>query len=1013
MTFSGSAGPARSAGESVWRLLAPTAVALLVAGAPALALAMSVGLQQIAAVGSPSHMTHAGDARLFVSTLDGRIMVGDSTPGASFTEFLDIDPLVSDGGERGLFATAFHPDYATNGFFFVSYTNNAGDSVVARYEVSGDVDVANPASGVVLLTVDQPAANHNGGQIAFGPDGYLYFGLGDGGGFDDLPCHAQREDTLLGKLLRIDVDQNVGVPPYYGIPPDNPFIGGGGLADEVWATGLRNPWRFSFDRVTGDLYIGDVGQDDIEEVDRQPAASDGAENYGWKVMEGTTCFDPDPIDPDCPGTTPSCFDPALTLPIYEYTHAEGCSITGGFLYRGTGIPGLQGQYVFGDYCTGTIWAIEETDPGVWTRTDLAEVGFGLTSFGEGFDGELYAAVDFTNVVRLSPQLNREQTRCLNEINKAGAAVVKEQGKSNLSCLKNAARPSAKKLGVPPQIQTAEACLTNDIGAKVARRQAKLASKDTSRCLTVSTQHPEFGYTTAVQIAAVAAPSARGVVRALFGDDLDLAVVTRAADRNGAKCQQEVLKRTNVLVDALWKAALKGKKAALKGGRNDDPPPVGAAPALRMALLDYLGAAGARKIDQASSKLVGATLSRCSDVVTPIAALFPGCDGVGNPAGVGDCAVEAARCQFCQALDGFDELGLDCDTFDNGATDASCEPAVCGEAGVGVNWNAAFVDCPRLSDYRLFATGDPTEAPTLPGIPYDLTTPLFSDYAHKLRAVFLPPGTSATYDADAAFDFPVGTVLAKTFQFLDDLRAPELGGEVVETRLLIHRPTGWVGLPFVWNGARTEAVLTPAGDSRAVTWIDLAGAPRATTYEIPSTSDCTICHGASDGDAPIGPKARLLNRDFAYVGGDENQLTHWSAAGVLSGAPVPAAAPRLPVWDDPNDATLDERARAYLESNCAHCHHPLGVARFSGLVLTAAEPLGPTTGVCKSSQAEPAANGGHEFDIVPGDPAASVLRFRMDSVAPGIRMPELAKSVVHDEGVDLIHDWIASLPGNCD
>ena len=1011
MTSRGSGGPACGFGGSVRRLLAPVVVALLAMLGPA--MAMSVGLEQIAAVGSPSHITHAGDARLFVSTLDGRIMVGDSEPGASFTEFLNIDPLVSGGGERGLFATAFHPDYATNGFFFVSYTNNAGDSVVARYEVSGDVDVANPASGVVLLTVDQPQGNHNGGQIAFGPDGYLYFGLGDGGGFDDLPCHAQREDTLLGKLLRIDVDQNVGAPPYYGIPPDNPFIGGGGLADEVWATGLRNPWRFSFDRVSGDLYIGDVGQDDIEEVDHQPASSEGGENYGWKVMEGTTCFDPDPIDPDCPGTTPSCFDPALTLPVHEYSHAEGCSITGGFVYRGTAIPELQGQYVFGDYCAGTIWAIEETEPGVWTRTELAETGFGLASFGEGFDGELYAAVDFTNVVRLRSQLNREQMRCLNEMNKAGAAVVKEQGKSNLSCLKSAARGSAKKLGVPPQIQTAEACLGNDVGAKVNRRLAKLATKDLTRCLDSSTARPAFAYTTAVQVAAVAPASARGVVRAVFGDDLDLAVVTQVADRNGAKCQAEVLKRANALVNTLWKATLKGKKAALKGGRNENPPPTGSASALRSALLDYLAAAGARKIDQASSKLAGGTLARCSDVVTPLAALFPGCDSVADPAAVADCAEEASRCEFCQSLEGFDELGLDCDAFDNGVTDASCEPAVCREVGAGVNWNAVFVDCPRLSDYRFFAGGDPTAALSAPGIPYDLTTPLFSDYAHKLRAVFLPPGTTATYDGAEVFDFPIGTVLTKTFQFLDDLRAPELGGEVVETRLLIRRPTGWVGLPFLWDGARTEALLTAAGGQRAVTWIDLAGAPQATTYEIPSTFECTTCHGASAGDVPIGPKARLLNRDFAYAGGDENQLAHWSTAGILSGAPVPAAAPRLPVWDDPGDGTLDERARAYLESNCAHCHHPLGVARFSGLVLSAAEPLGPTTGVCKSSQAEAAANGGHEFDIVPGDPATSVLRFRMDSVAPGIRMPELSKSVVHEEGVDLIHDWIASLPGSCD
>ncbi len=345
-------------------------------------------------------VTHAGDARLFLALQAGEVLVWDGgAPGS----FLDIRALMGGGFEGGLKSIAFHPDYAGNGFFYLHYSDTAGDSVIARYEVSaGDPDAADPGSGVILLAVDQQTTLHRGGQLAFGPDGYLYAGLGDGGPQTDTDCHAQRPDTLQGKLLRLDVDQNVGTPPYYGIPPDNPFGGPGEPAAEVWALGVRQPWRFSFDRQSGDFYLGDVGQNAREEVDFQAAGSPGGANYGWRIMEGDTCHDPDPIDPDCPVGTPSCFDAGYTDPILAYAIDGGsgdCSITGGFVYRGPGLAALVGRYLYGDWCSGRIWAAEESE-GTWTSELLPIQLPSLISFGEGSDARLYLTEGST-VYRLS------------------------------------------------------------------------------------------------------------------------------------------------------------------------------------------------------------------------------------------------------------------------------------------------------------------------------------------------------------------------------------------------------------------------------------------------------------------------------------------------------------------------------------------------------------------------------------------------------------------------------------
>jgi glucose/arabinose dehydrogenase len=338
-----------------------------------------VGVRPVAdGLEAPLLATHAGDGsgRLFVVEQVGRIRV--VRDGELLAEpFLDVSDRVVAGGEQGLLGLAFHPDFATNGRFFVDYTDLDGDTVVAEYAVlDGDADRVDPASERVLLRIGQPFANHNGGHLAFGPDGFLYVGTGDGGSAGDPMGNGQRLDTLLGKILRLDLDGRSGDRPY-GIPPGNPFVEHEGARPEIWAFGLRNPWRFSFDRETGDLWIGDVGQGAFEEIDAVPGDEAGV-NYGWNVMEGRACFAPET----------GCDEDGLRLPVAVYGHGEGCSVTGGFVYRGSRWPGLAGAYLFSDFCSGTIWAVDAARPNAGP-TAVLETGRAISSFGEDEDGELY------------------------------------------------------------------------------------------------------------------------------------------------------------------------------------------------------------------------------------------------------------------------------------------------------------------------------------------------------------------------------------------------------------------------------------------------------------------------------------------------------------------------------------------------------------------------------------------------------------------------------------------------
>lgn len=351
---------------------------LLLAVVLTTAIPAYAGIQlSLVAAGIPNlvDIEHAGDSRLFLVDQAGRILVFDGTI-VGTTAFLDISDLVLFSGEQGLLGLAFHPSYQSNGYFYLNYVNNAGETVIARYRVSANPNVADPGSASILLTQAQPFGNHKGGQLRFGPDGFLYIALGDGGSGGDPQNNGQRLDTLLGKLLRIDVDS--ATP--YAIPAGNPFVGTAGARPEIWAYGLRNPWRFSFDRLTGDIFIADVGQGSWEEIDFEPAAS-GGRNYGWRRMEGTHCFTP----------SSNCSDGTLVLPILEYAHSLGCSVTGGFRSRGTALSGHHGTYFFGDYCTGRIWGATANPDGSWSATQLLDTTHSIATFGEDASGNLYVS----------------------------------------------------------------------------------------------------------------------------------------------------------------------------------------------------------------------------------------------------------------------------------------------------------------------------------------------------------------------------------------------------------------------------------------------------------------------------------------------------------------------------------------------------------------------------------------------------------------------------------------------
>ena len=360
-------------------------VVLLAVGSSGATGAAAVVLTPVVSgLDSPVQVTSArdGSGRLFIVEQGGKVLIvknGVLLP----TPFIDIAAQLATGGERGLLGIAFHPSYKTNGKFYLYFTRKSdGDIAINEYRVSGDPDIATHAALRRIITIDHPYANHNGGQMAFGPDGYLYIGTGDGGSGGDPGNRAQNLNVLLGKMLRINVNGHLGARQYL-IPRSNPYVGRFGR-NEIWSRGLRNPWGWSFDRLTGDMWIGDVGQNRYEEIDRSVVSATSTSrgrgvNYGWRIMEGRHCYRP----------SSGCHTAGLRMPVVEYDHSQGCSVIGGFVYRGTAIPALAGRYVFGDLCSGTIWTIPRTARAPASKSTLLSTSLQISRFGEDQAGELY------------------------------------------------------------------------------------------------------------------------------------------------------------------------------------------------------------------------------------------------------------------------------------------------------------------------------------------------------------------------------------------------------------------------------------------------------------------------------------------------------------------------------------------------------------------------------------------------------------------------------------------------
>ena len=315
---------------------------------------------------------------------------------------------------------------------------------------------------------------------------------------------------------------------------------------------------------------------------------------------------------------------------------------------------------------------------------------------------------------------------------------------------------------------------------------------------------------------------------------------------------------------------------------------------------------------------------------------------------------------------------------------------------------------KLSEYGFFVDNPAGQRPAAGVMPYRLNTPLFSDYAEKLRFVRFPAGQSVAYNPDEVLDFPVGTTLIKTFYFPNDFRDSTKGRRLLETRLLIHETSGWKALEYVWNAEQTDAMLEVAGEQTEVAYLDREGKLQRQTYVMPNLNQCKGCHNRSERLMPIGPSARQLNGEQAYADGPANQLTYWQQRGLLTGLPDLATVPKAPVWSNPATGSLDARTRAWLDINCAHCHRPDGPAATSGLNLRYNETHPTALGILKTPVAAGRGSGGRPFDIVPGKPDESILLYRIESTDPGVMMPEVSRRVVHRESVALVREWIRDM-----
>ncbi|HTO70863.1 MAG TPA: PQQ-dependent sugar dehydrogenase [Myxococcota bacterium] len=614
---------------------------------------------------NPMYVADPGDGRLFVVERAGtiRILSGGMLQDAN-SPFLDVSSKVDEGGgsgEGGLLSIAFDPSFGTNRRFFVVYTRTGTggsplETVIASYlALDGDPNHADTSTEKILITQLSPVGaefvNHKGGNLQFGPnDHLLYYAYGDGGSGNDPLCNAQDGTTLLGKMIRIDPNgSDPNAHPNYGIPADNPFASAtDGTRPEIWARGLRNPFRYSFDRTTGDLWIGDVGQNTKEEVDRQPASSHGGENYGWKIWEGDTCNAAALGGmTNCPVSVTSCTSDSsprdgYTFPVIDYPHSVGNVVIGGHVYRGA-TAAWHGRYIFADFGFGKIFVLD--DPNGTPKLEVLSDGdvSGPVAIGEDHDGELYVVGLYDGTISKlhfeNLSLPKAQTKCVVKLNQDFAGLADFESARIRSCLAKGATGKT----------TPSACLAQ-ANPKLSKLQAKHAADDAALCMAAA---PGFGYAGAAAGDQAALDAETNLAADVFGGDLDTAIVTKATDRNTFVCQQSVAKSVASCQAVRRAEFLRCKVTGLAKATITSV----------QDLADCLGpdAKGriARACDPATGPLAAKVIPKaCTSRGVDLAAAFPGCDE-SDPGALAQCLATAGECETCRLFDAADALGTGC------------------------------------------------------------------------------------------------------------------------------------------------------------------------------------------------------------------------------------------------------------------------------------------------------------------------------------------------------------------
>ena len=947
--------------------------------------------------------------RLFVAEQSsGQVRIlTPSTGVVASTPFFTVPNLANGNSEQGLLGIAFHPNYLTNGYVYVNVTrtgaaagdgspSGAGRTDILRFTANGSPATATTAGNEALvLAYNQPESNHNGGWLDFGLDGMLYIAVGDGGSGNDphgSVGNGQDRATLHGKILRIDV----GTPPYT-IPTGNPYRNNAnGFRQEIWSWGLRNPWRCSFDRVTGDLWIGDVGQNNREEISVARAGIANL-NFGWRVWEGNRRnFSSENLQG---GAT-------HTGPVVEYDRGAGQAVIGGYVYRGAAITALVGTYLYADYNSKRIWALANAaaTPGAPEElTNLFQLGNigNISSFGQDNDGELYFTVHAGtrggSVYRLEP---------------SGLSVSTASPLAGSTAGVSTSRTFTAVGGTPPYTWSV---IGGNLPAGLnLSGQGVLSGTPTTAGFAAFTVQVSGGgsATKAVAMTIAAAPA---ITTSALPNAFQAVPYSTGVAASGGTGTMTWSLNTGTLPTGL---SLNAGTGVISG-----TPSATGTVNLTLLVTDAVGATATRAL----SLTVGATPTPPTFTSTPRTLMRAGStydydvDAVGSPAPTyslttapGGMLINAStgRITWTTSTVGQASVTVRASNGTN-ATQSfiiqvhdhglEVRPAAAPFLGMG---DAGAAGAPTdLATTGLFSSLGAPLTPAAALIPFGVNLPFWSDHAQKSRFVSVPSGQTVTYDAVAGWTFPAGTVFVKHFD-MDLDEGPGTTMRRLETRVLVRAAAGGVyGVTYRWNSAGTAATRVDNTQTENLSFTRAGGGTRSQSWLYPSPADCMTCHTANAGHI-LGANARQLNGTYPYALGSDNQLRTWGFIGLFSNAPNDAAIAACPKVVPPSDtsASLTLRARSYLDVNCAYCHQPGGApanfdARFSTPLAAQFLINGRVNDPMGTNDARV---------IAQNDLVRSIIHRRVDTVAAQ-RMPPLGRNVIDTAGRDLLSTWIASLP----